>query len=160
MTESKMDKLIHECLKHIQRLRSASEKMSPFMPLDTRRYENLTDDEVEHIDQFLFRFAKLQDTIGDKLFVALLTYFQEDNIKNKPFLDILNRLEQLQILSNKDDWIALRKIRNDISHHYEDDSHEMAPAINAIHSKLNILIEIFHNVKNEFDQAKRDRVIH
>lgn len=154
MMEFKMDKLLAECLKHIQRLESASKKMSLFMPMDPKKYENLTDDEVEHIDQFLFRFAKLQDTIGDKLFIALLHFFQEENIKSRPFLDILNRLEQLGILSNKDVWVTLRKIRNDISHHYDDDSQEMAPAINAIFMKRDVLIGIFNNVKNQYEKAK------
>ena len=58
------------------------------MPLGVENYENLTDDEVEHIDQFLFRFAELQDTIGDKLFGTLLIILQEENIKNSLILDI------------------------------------------------------------------------
>jgi len=154
MTELKMEKLLGECRKHIQRLKSASKKMGLFMPLDVEKYENLTDDEVEHIDQFLFRFAKLQDTIGDKLFGTLLMILQEENIKNSPFLDILNRLEQLEILANKDVWIELRKIRNDISHHYDDDSQEMTLGINAIYLKKDQLIEIFNNVESQYKSAK------
>jgi hypothetical protein len=100
MKELNLEKLLSECHKHIKRLRSASKKMSLYMPLSVNRYENLTDDEVEHIDQFLFRFAKLQDTIGNKLFGALLSFLQEANLKNSPFLDVLNRLEQLKIMCN------------------------------------------------------------
>jgi hypothetical protein len=154
MTAFKMEILLGECRKHIQRLKSASKKMSLFMPMDAKKYENLTDDEVEHIDQFLFRFAKLQDTIGEKLFGELLIFLQEENIKNRPFLDILNRLEQLEILSNKDVWIELRKIRNDISHHYEDDSQEMAFGINSIYLKMDVLINIFNNVERQYQKAR------
>jgi hypothetical protein len=62
-----------------------------FMPLDAKRYQQLTDDEIEHIDQFLFRFAKLQDAMGEKLFLLILEFLKEENTRNKPFIDILNR---------------------------------------------------------------------
>jgi hypothetical protein len=53
----------------------------------------LSDDEVEHVDQFLFRFAKLQDAIGQKLFKTILLFLRED-IEEKPFIDILNLKEK------------------------------------------------------------------
>jgi hypothetical protein len=158
MKELNLEKLLSECHKHIKRLRSASKKMSLYMPLSVNRYENLTDDEVEHIDQFLFRFAKLQDTIGNKLFGALLSFLQEANLKNSPFLDVLNRLEQLKIIENKDDWVELRKIRNDISHHYDDDSQEMVLGINAIYQKKDLLIEIFNKVESQYNETKSNIV--
>lgn len=84
MKNLKLDKQLNECRKHIRRLESASVKMNPFMPIDEHRYENLSDDEVEHIDQFLFRFAKLQDAIGEKLFRGLLDFLLEPDISRKP----------------------------------------------------------------------------
>ena len=49
----KLEKVFYECDKHILRINSAVKKMSNFMPLYKDRYENLTDEEVEPIDQFL-----------------------------------------------------------------------------------------------------------
>lgn len=95
MTDLRIEKLIVECDKHLKRINSAYLKMSVFMPLDSQRHQQLSDDEIEHIDQFLFRFAKRKDAIGEKLFILLLEFLQEENIRNKPFIDILNRLEQL-----------------------------------------------------------------
>jgi hypothetical protein len=69
MTDPRIEKVIIECDKHLQRINSAYLKMSVFMPLDASKYAQLTDDEIEHIDQFLFRFAKLQDAMGEKLFL-------------------------------------------------------------------------------------------
>jgi hypothetical protein len=155
MSQAKMEKLLSECRKHIMHLNSASTKMRHFMPLDENKYKNLTEDEVEHIDQFLFRFAKLQDTIGEKLFVELLVFLQEEGIKNKPFLDILNRLEQLGVLSDKDIWISLRKIRNDISHHYEEDSKDMALGINAIYLRKEDLLDMFIGVDQLYQKNIR-----
>jgi hypothetical protein len=89
MINLRIEKLIIECDKHLKRINRAHFKMAEFMPLDEEKYQRLTDDEIEHIDQFLFRFAKLQDAIGEKLFILLLEFLQEENIRNKPFVDIL-----------------------------------------------------------------------
>ncbi len=59
------------------RLNHAEAKMVLFMPLNADSYLTLSEDEIEHIDQFLFRFAKLQDTIGEKLIISILEYLQE-----------------------------------------------------------------------------------
>ena len=139
MTDSRIEKIINECDKHLKRINSAYLKMSVFMPLDAKSYQQLTDDEIEHIDQFLFRFAKLQDIIGEKLFQLLLEFFKEENIRNKPFIDLLNRLEQLGILEDKNVWLELRKTRNNIAHQYEDEPQQAAEALNAIYIAKPIL---------------------
>ena len=38
---------------------------------------------------------------------------------NKPFLDILNQLEAIDII-NVDEWFEIRDLRNEIAHDYED----------------------------------------
>lgn len=80
MIDLRLSKLFIECDKHLQRLNHAVTKMAVFMPLDASRYLQLNDDEIEHIDQFLFRFAKLQDAIGEKLFIAMLDFLKEENL--------------------------------------------------------------------------------
>ena len=84
MTDPRLEKVIIECDKHLKRINSAYLKMSMFMPLDAKRYQQLSDDEIEHIDQFLFRFAKLQDAMGEKLFLLILEFLKEENTRNKP----------------------------------------------------------------------------
>ena len=101
------------------------------MPLNEDSYLNLSDDEVEHIDQFLFRFAKLQDTIGEKLFKLILLALDE-KVDNKPFIDILNKLEKLELIDSADKWRELRDIRNELAHSYDDEAEEMASNINKI----------------------------
>ena len=147
MTDLKIQKLIVECDKHLKRINGAYLKMSIFMPLDENKYQQLSDDEIEHIDQFLFRFAKLQDAIGEKLFMLLLEFMEEENTRTKPFIDILNRLEQLGLLDDKNVWLELRKIRNNIAHQYEDEPHQAAEALNAIFASKSILEKIYTTLK-------------
>lgn len=156
MTDPRIDKMIIECDKHLQRTNGAYLKMSAFMPLDTKRYQQLTDDEIEHIDQFLFRFAKLQDAIGEKLFLLLLEFLKEENIKNKPFIDILNRLEQLGLLDDKNVWLTLRKIRNNIAHQYEDEPQQATEALNAIYAAKPILEKIYNRLKTSYNLRNQD----
>jgi hypothetical protein len=153
MIRSKLEKLFAECDKHLGRINRAHTKMSGFMPLDANKYQQLGDDEIEHIDQFLFRFAKLQDAIGEKLFVLLLEFLQEEGIKAKPFVDILNRLEQLGILEDKNVWLALRKIRNNIAHQYEDEPQLAAEALNAIYAAKPSLEKIYVALKARYSAA-------
>ena len=58
-----------------------------------------------------------QDELGTNTFRCLLEYFQED-ILDKPFRDILNLLERLKIIDSADIWLALRELRNDLTHEY------------------------------------------
>ncbi|MEI7614831.1 MAG: hypothetical protein WCK63_18175, partial [Betaproteobacteria bacterium] len=147
MINPRMDKLIAECDKHVKRMSYAYLKMALFMPLDINRYQQLSDDEVEHIDQFLFRFSKLQDAMGEKLFVLMLEFLQEENPKSKPFIDTLNRLEQIGLLENKNTWLELRKIRNTIAHQYEDEPKQASEALNAIYTVKPTLESIYQLIK-------------
>ncbi|MEI6145788.1 MAG: hypothetical protein WCP66_05150 [Methylococcales bacterium] len=125
-------------------------KMALFMPLDISRYNQLSEDEVEHIDQFLFRFAKLQDAMGEKLFILILEFLEEENPKSKPFIDTLNRLEQLGLLEYKNTWLELRKIRNNIAHQYEDDPKQASEALNSIYAAKPTLERIFQTIKTRY----------
>lgn len=150
MTDLRLEKLISECDKHLKRISSAYKKMSTFMPLDPKKYQQLSEDDIEHTDQFLFRFAKLQDAMGEKLFMLLLEFLKEENVRNKPFIDILNRLEQLGLLDDKNVWLELRKIRNNIAHQYEDEPQQATEALNAIYAAKPILERIYTGLRTSY----------
>jgi hypothetical protein len=157
VTGLRIEKVIIECDKHLKRINSAYLKMFVFMPLNASKYEQLTDDEIEHIDQFLFRFAKLQDAIDEKFFILILEFLKEDHIRVKPFIDILNRLEQLGILEDKNVWLELRKIRNNIAHQYEDEPHPLTEALNAIYAAKPVLENTYISLKAIYLDM-RDRI--
>lgn len=97
---------------HLKRLNSAFlELQSRYeFPLTKDRYEKMVSSiqDLAFSDQIIYRFSKLQDTIGAKLFKGLLLY-QGENV-DKPFLDILNQLEKIDIV-NVDEWFELRDFR-------------------------------------------------
>ena len=153
--EIKVEKILNECDKHLLRINGAYRHMSSFMPLTKQKYLELTEQNVTDVDQFLYRFGKLQDAVGEKLFSAILLFLREEKIRSKSFIDILNRLEKLEILDSKEDWFELRKIRNDLSHHYDDNPEETASAINYIYEKKGTLESIYLKVKYFYDEKRR-----
>jgi hypothetical protein len=142
----KVEKSLNECQKHIHRISLVSKKMNSFMPLTLESFRQLSDDEVEHVDQFLFRFAKLQDALGGKLFKSILLFLEEDDVRKMPFLDILNRLEQLAIIDDVDSWLLLRELRNELAHEYEDDE-TAYKKVNQIYEKREQLEKISLSAK-------------
>ena len=146
--KQKLIKIFNECDKHIMRINSASTKMQSTMPLDKEKYLNLSDDEVEAIDQFLFRFSKLQDTIGERLFKTILLYLEE-KVENKPFIDILNRLEKLELLEDANIWRELRNDGNNLAQNYDDDLEKTSEVINKLYDKKDTLISIYQKIKNQ-----------
>ena len=144
---------LYECHIHKKRLLSAKNKLKFIMPLDMKKYNELDEIFISIIDQMLYRFSKLQDTMGEKVFPAILLLNGEE-IKKMSFIDRLNRLEELELV-NKNLWMELRKERNEISHEYSFNQEEVVEAINAIYDKIDIIIEVFDHIylysKNKFN---------
>lgn len=144
----KLEKILKECDKHLQRINEAYSDMSAFMPLTAAKYENLSKDDVQAIDQYLFRFSKLQDSIGEKLFRVLLGRFEE-NTDRLFFLDVIRKLEKYVAMDIADEWHDLRKIRNQLAYEYEDDAIEMANIINLIYAKKEVIENIYLTLKSQ-----------
>ena len=149
MDKARLDKYFHECDKHVQRIEEAYTDISHKIPLSTKDYVNLDKESVQALDQYIFRFSKLQDTMGDKIF-KLIFAFYNDTKEDIPFLDLLNKLEKLGYLYSSKEWTALRKIRNDIAYQYDDEPEESSQAINNIVIQKEIIINIYKNIKNKF----------
>lgn len=82
----------------------------------------LTDyDHQRIVNSFLFNYIKIQDKVGGALFRALLREWRELDTDSMTMLDILNRLEKLDILPSVEVWDELREIRNAITHEYPED---------------------------------------
>lgn len=134
---------LQKCRIHLQRLQYAVSQTEKFFPLESEIYKNLNDAQIGNIDQLIFRFTKLQDEMGTNTFRFVLVYLQED-ILDKPFRDILNRLEQLKIIDSSDAWLALRELRNDLAHEYPMMLEETIEKLNHLFVQVPVL-GIIHN---------------
>jgi len=82
--------------------------------------------------------------MGAKLFKSLLLY-EGENV-NKPFLDILNQLETIDII-NVDEWFEIRDLRNEIAHDYEDNDDTAINILNTIYKLRSDLKEILDAIE-------------
>lgn len=134
----------YECDKHIANITVANTHLKSIMPLSADDYSVLDAVTMSFIDQLIYRFSKLQDTMGEKIF-SLILLSVEENISNKTFLDILNRLEELEVV-DKDEWLLLREIRNNIAHEYSFNADEVVDNINLIVDKSQLLINRYQKI--------------
>ncbi len=65
-----------------------------------------------------------------KLFKSVLLYLGENT--NKPFLDILNQLEKIDII-DVDEWFEIRDLRNEIAHDYDNNDLTAMNILNTIY---------------------------
>jgi len=135
---------IYECDKHIEKIEDAKEYLQELMPLTLEKYLKLNKIESSFIDQLNFRFSKLQDTIGESIFKSILALSKEDT-KKMLFIDILNRMEELDIV-DKNEWLKLREIRNEIAHEYSFNQGEVVDNINLIYKNSDNIKKIYKNI--------------
>ena len=132
--KQKVNANLDEGYKHLTRLSNALNELNKNydFPLDKESFKGLLNN-IQYLafsDQVIYRFSKLQDCMGAKLFKSVLLY-QGENI-NKPFLDILNQLERMNIIE-VDEWFEIRDLRNEIAHDYEADENSSVNILNAIY---------------------------
>jgi len=73
---------------------------------------------VDQLESFSAKFARLQDTLGDKvlpLFLKLSAEHVGTAIEN------LNRAEKLGLIMDAGQWLGARQLRNFLVHEYIDD---------------------------------------
>ena len=83
------------------------------------------------------RFARLQDTVADKLLPEFLRALAEPI---GAAIDNLDRAEKLGLLASADVWLASRKLRNRMVHEYVKDASELAEALNKGHELVPLLV--------------------
>ncbi|MGZ5007864.1 MAG: hypothetical protein ACXWE9_12455 [Methylobacter sp.] len=144
-----------ECERNIYHLRRALTLLDPILPMTGDRFEHLSDQQVQSVDQFILRFTKLQDAMGSRLFPAILYYLQEP-YEERPMLDKLNRLEKLGYLRNAESWQNIRSTRNKFAHDYPDDWEKNAALINLACEAAEMMADILAGIEQKL---KSDRPV-
>lgn len=135
------------CGLHHRRMMFAWERIKDMVPMNIEKYDRFGDEEIGYFDQLIYRFSKLQDTMGNKLFRLILEGLGED-VRDVPYIDILNKLEKLNILGSKDQWLMLRELRNEVTHEYPYNRNEIVEGLNELHDQCITLSRIWENTLN------------
>jgi uncharacterized secreted protein with C-terminal beta-propeller domain len=129
---------------HLERLQKAREEMEikNIDTMDIQDFEN-----IKLVDAFVFRFMKLQDFIGEKLFKVFLIK-TGDFKDNMSLVDILDKLEKLEIIDSTEKWMKVRKLRNKIAHEYPDEQEQVIEDIKEALKKVDYLAQIYKNIQS------------
>ena len=71
------------------------------------------------IDQFVYRFIKLQDTLGEHVLRTFASEVLAEPVHDAPLIDVLMRLERYGYLEAVQ-WARWRSLRNSLTHEYPD----------------------------------------
>ena len=153
MLSERLHRYFEETERHILLIDDAREVLRPLYPL--KEYENLQTLEKFALNTLIFRFSKLQDLIGSKIFRNYLEFSGYDTAQ-KSFFDLLKELEK-EGITDIDTWDTLRKLRNQIAHEYPEDTQETLESINLFIEKSTVLIQITEKLKEHFYEIERQR---
>jgi hypothetical protein len=144
---NKLTEAVQLCTIHSERMRFAWEKVKNHFPLDKEKYKQLQPEELSFMDQLIFRFSKLQDSMGGKLFPSILENLGED-IRELPFIDRLAKLEKLNVIGSADEWMMLRETRNIVTLEYSFITDEIIEGLNLLGKHQQLILDILEQVEN------------
>ncbi len=103
-------------------------------------------DLAERVEAFVSRFGRLQDTLGDKLLPLLLTVLGE---RPSVAVDNLDCAERLDLIDSADEWMAMRKLRNQMIHEYVEDPVVLGSALQSGHVFVPALVAVAEKMLGE-----------
>lgn len=136
------------CDMHYNRLKLAIAKIGNFFPLDEKSLSLISEDNLGYLEILTTRFAKLQDMLGEKVFVSILDILGED-IAGKSFIDKLNKLEKLEMIPSANWWRDLRDLRNALTHEYPNELALMADNLNLTFIEAQNLCAFYESLKQK-----------
>ena len=151
----KLELHLEESCVHIHRLRDVLNVLEKLYPLTHDKLDTISLENRDKLDVLAFRFSKLQDLLGTKIFREYLIVLQYP-VEDKNFLELLKELDKEKII-DIDIWSEFRGVRNSISHDYPSEEDEKIEAINYLIQNVNYLINIIRKIKESFETInKRD----
>jgi len=122
---------------HKNRLQLALKEIGDWDSINSDIFEDF--EKIKVVDTFIYRFIKLQDIIGEKLFKTFLNDIGEYK-DNMSLLDVLDKLEKFEIVESANRWIEYRKLRNQLTHEYPNNEDEIIDGIK-------IAIDVYYEIE-------------
>ncbi len=132
--------LLDVCDRHEAVLKNAMTNLENLGPITGHRVDNLNATELMAVDQFIYRYCRLQDTVGGKLLPKLLQAAGEPVPSEASFVDQLDHCERIGIVRSAQEWREARSIRNRFSHDYPD-AEERAESIKSALTTAELLFD-------------------
>ncbi len=153
MVRQRLQNYIDEGHRHTELLLETLDVVKNIEP--SADYQTLPNLEKFALNTLIFRFSKLQDLLGTKLFRTYLD-FAGFEVNEKNFFEILKAIEKEDIV-DIDTWDEFRKLRNNIAHDYPQEEEEIAENIQLIIQKTHTLITVFKKLEEHCDAIVEQR---
>jgi len=131
---------------HCKRIRYAVEVLAPQIPFTLEAFSTLSDPTIMVVDQLIYRFTKMQDSLGTRFFPSLFSLLEGDD-RPRPFLDVLNRLEQLRVIESVDTWQYFRDLRNRLAHDYPESIQQTVQTLNLLHREIERFLGLYEHAR-------------
>ena len=138
----RLETYFNEAHKHIELITESIEVLNPKIPIQD--YDSLNQLERFALNALIFRFSKLQDLIGVKIFRSYLDFSGFNVIEKEAIIDI-------------DSWSELRELRNKIAHEYPEEIDEMIDSINLFIQNSSHLVAISNKLEERYYEIKQKR---
>lgn len=138
--------VLEEIDRHLNLLSYEEEKLRERMPFKKKDLENY--EVLILLDAFIFRFIKVQSSMGEKLFPIFFEILTGKPYTEASFIDILNTLEKYGFLESAEKWNRLRKLRNEFVHIYPWEAEQRIEAIEEA-------LKLIPFIKNTYDRIKK-----
>lgn len=152
-TNQRLQFHLDESSVHINRLKEVLITLEKLYPITIEKLESISLENRDKLDVLAFRFSKLQDLLGTKIFREYLLVLQYP-VEGKNFLELLKELDKEKIV-DIDKWSEFRGVRNKISHDYPFEEDEKIEAINYLIQNVSYLIEITNKIKSSFETISK-----
>lgn len=146
---------LRQCKLHAQRMESAIGRI-PF-PLHATQLMQGNDDLITLLDQFIFRYTKLQDALGEHVLRSFCVQILLEPMENRPLIDVLLLLERHAYL-NAHDWHIHRAMRNTLTHEYPEQATWQAEVLNRAHALSQQLVGLLNRLVLEEAEAEGKKV--
>lgn len=144
--------LFDECDRHLQALGEAMQRCP--QPLTEAHFIPRNPDFIATLDQFAYRFTKLQDAMSTQLFRQFCVQILQEPVETRPVIDILNLLERYDYLPSTKRWQEIREIRNQISHEYHLSTPELIVTLQLAFAMVAEMADVVSALKNKAQAAE------
>lgn len=155
---AKIESALKECDSHLLRIEKAYSGLNQFFPITELELKNMSDENITLLDQFLYRFIKLQDAMGTRL-IPVIAGIINGNNDPRPFFDNLNILEKNGAIDSSEKWQELRNLRNKLAHEYPENTGHSTDALNLLMSRWISLKIMYLSIKEYFNSRLSGHII-
>lgn len=138
-----IDDIIQKIELHKKRAKAAMDEIATWSKLEIGIFDDF--EKIKTIDTFIYRFIKLQDMMGDKLFRIFLDEIGEYK-DNMSLLDVLDKLEKLELINDAAEWMEYRKLRNKLTHEYPNNEQDILDGITLALNAFGEMDSIFNRI--------------